>query len=171
MGNLWRLVLNPQYPEGLVQEEVVSFCIEEGILGIGWQVPENGARGLCGDDYLEYVQNWFPGENINSVRAFMRIRKNDLIWTQDAQGSYLLGLVSSDPQPQWNDVFLQAQGLFHVVKAHIIGGRSGIEINDTQVPDRITNVRGFLPACQRIADPYVWAYSCWLFTYKIWGDL
>ena len=164
MGNPWRLVLNPQYPEGLVREEVVSFCIEEGILGIGWQVPENGARGLCGDDYLDYVQGCHPGQNVRSVRAFMRIRKNDLIWTQDAQGSYLLGLVLSDPQPQWHDVFLEAHGLFHVVKAHIIA------INDIEVPARARRVLG---ACQRIANPqpYMWEYSCWLFTHKIWGDL
>ena len=58
--------------------------------------------------------------------------------------------------------------MFHVVSAHIIGGRSGsVAIRDTEVPGLVKarfSQRG--PAFQRIRDQHARDYSHWLFTEK-----
>ena len=163
MAELWRLHLRP---EGIEPKDVVCYCRKKRILGLGWDVPDD-AKGLSGNEYLEYVGKCYDGKLPPAVRDFMKIKENDLIWARDAEGGYLLGRVESKPKPQW-DSEAQNYGMFHVVSAHIIGGRSGsVAIRDTEVPGLVkARFSMFGPAFQRIWDQHARDYSHWLFAKK-----
>ena len=162
MAELWRLHLRPK---GIDSKDVVHYCLKEGILGLGWGVPDD-AKGLWGDEYLEYQRKYY-GKVPPAVRDFMRVEENDLIWTRDEEGGYLLGRVKSKPKPRW-DCDAKKYGMCHVVSAYIIGRRSGsAAIRDTEVPGLIkARFSMFGPAFQRIWDKHARDYSCWLFANK-----
>lgn len=86
MAKLWRLHLRPKCKDA---KDVVSYCLKEGILGLGWRGPDK-AKGKCGEEYMKmHRKHW--DKVVPAVRDFMRVKKNDLIWARDEEGGYLLG--------------------------------------------------------------------------------
>ncbi|WP_181308253.1 hypothetical protein [Rufibacter sp. XAAS-G3-1] len=95
--NIWRINLKPGAQAGI---DARKRCLEEGLVGIGWQV-------YCGDNQItssyyekkareDYYngkdKSWWPAWNA----LHNKMEVNDLIWTRDKDGIYYLGRIISD---------------------------------------------------------------------------
>lgn len=96
MTQVWRVNLKPEgAQEGL---DPRMFCINKGIVGIGWAVDlgidvdwksyEKRAKEI----YAEYLNLWWPA--INALKN--NIVVGDLCWTRDWEGMYYLGKIKSE---------------------------------------------------------------------------
>ena len=96
MNQVWRLNIKPDADEEI---DPRLFCINQGILGIGWSV--GSTTGLGSAEYIrrgkkKYLQKgdkgWWPA--VNAIINRMEI--GDLCWTRDRFGIYYLGRLISD---------------------------------------------------------------------------
>lgn len=96
MTNVWRLNIKTDSSESV---DPCKFCINKGILGVGW--PVDSEEEITWENYYKLGENkyynkgdkgWWPA--INAIKNRMQI--NDLCWTRDCQGIYYLGRVTGD---------------------------------------------------------------------------
>jgi hypothetical protein len=101
--NVWRLHLRTKGAdlEKVPPEERVKFCIERGVLGVGWRV-DTDKPSLTWDEYFlksgqiyrdeRKDKGWRPA--INAIKN--KMREGDLCWMRNLDGVYYLGRVTSD---------------------------------------------------------------------------
>lgn len=94
MKTLWRLTISPSAEVGV---DPRAFCLEHGLLGVGW--PTGVGSGAEWKEYynaghvryrLKGDKGWWPA--LNALRNRMSV--NDLCWTRDRRGEYYLGRIT-----------------------------------------------------------------------------
>jgi hypothetical protein len=102
--NLWRINLKPASAVGV---DAVKFCMDEGVVGIGWGLD---VQSESPEAYLERASAkakadriWGRGWKAASNALVKRIQENDLIWTRDRTGSYFLGRLHGGWRPLNSD--------------------------------------------------------------------
>ncbi len=95
MTNVWRLNIKTASSEN---RDPHKFCINRGILGVGW--PVDSEAEMTWDHYYTLGENvyynegdkgWWPA--VNAIKNRMQI--NDLCWMRDRDGIYYLGRITS----------------------------------------------------------------------------
>ena len=182
---IWRLHLRP---DRLDPKDVVSYCANKDVLGLGWRLgPPEGwrlgppeAEKESVDVYLERHKVAYEGKSISPVRMILKeVAKDDFIWTRDDLGRYILGKVLAPGDFHYDStVELSASGsadstwyklkdMFHFVPVKLIGCGSGEPLSDTEVPGgvkaRFAAKGGTL---SRIRDDFILPYTTWLFDQK-----
>lgn len=87
-------------PKGGLADPAFSFayCLEKGVLGVGWQVPISDDARLSWAEYLRLAAQEHGAANLSRVRYLHdNIKRGDLIWTRDAGGRYYLAKVVGPP--------------------------------------------------------------------------
>jgi len=85
-------------PKGGLANPKVSFdyCLKEKVLGLGWQTNTKN-NGISWKDYEEEASGIYGTGELSRVRYLKdKLKKDDLIWTRDAEGKYYLGKVTSE---------------------------------------------------------------------------
>jgi hypothetical protein len=86
-------------PGGGLQDPAASFayCLREGVLGVGWQVPIAQGKTLTWQDYQNLaIEEHGSVSEISRVQFLHdQIEVGDLIWTRDTKGKYYLARVQS----------------------------------------------------------------------------
>ncbi|GIV29836.1 MAG: hypothetical protein KatS3mg028_0902 [Bacteroidia bacterium] len=153
--NVWRINLKTG------GETPRKFCLENGIVAVGWPVDDNGGP-LTWERYydlaMEHYYNqgdrsWWPA--VNALKNRMQI--DDLVWTRDIQGVYYLGRITSDWRYEYES---------HFKKADMVNVRTcnWIKVGTVEaIPGKV--VDSFIPArtVQKVADEQVKIYSMFLF--------
>jgi hypothetical protein len=71
-----------------------AYCLEEEVLGVGWQVPVRDGTRLTWETYLQLAIEEHGAENLSRVRYLHdNVKPGDLIWTRDTGGRYYLAKV------------------------------------------------------------------------------
>lgn len=78
-----------------------KFCLERGILGIGWRLEDTPPPDLDYKAYRRWAKDHFPHDNWGSYKsAFRALAKRmevgDLCWARDTDGIYYLAEVTGD---------------------------------------------------------------------------
>ena len=84
-------------PSGGANDQEMSFkyCLNHKVLGMGWSVEETGIPRLSWDDYIAAAKKKYGYKEVQRVQyLYLRVQKNDLIWTRDTMGRYYLGRVT-----------------------------------------------------------------------------
>lgn len=75
-----------------------QFCVERGIVGVGWPIEHEGPvdwvtyQRLGRDQYQREGRGWATALNAIGVR----MQVGDLCWSRDLEGRYYLGRITSD---------------------------------------------------------------------------
>lgn len=159
MTNVWRLNIKTAASESV---DPRKFCINRGILGVGWPVDseeeitwENyyklGEEGY----YNEGDKGWWPA--VNAIKNRMQI--NDLCWTRDWDGIYYLSRITSDWIYRDGPDYKEAD----VVNIRECDWRKVGEIDS--VPGKVVN--SFIPSrtVQVVDNDSVRLYSQYLFNF------
>ncbi len=95
MTNVWRLNIKTAAKRGV---DPRRFCLERNILGLGWKVNQSGI--VKWDEYIAEAHEKYKGRGrsftaaINALKHRMKI--GDLCWTRDHDGTYYLGVITSE---------------------------------------------------------------------------
>lgn len=93
---VYRMHLNPDFNCNLGQDDVIKFCKEKGIIGVGWEdikvhkdyKNETILKEVC--DNSKYTNKPF-----NSLKILSKINAGDMIWTKDKENNvYYLCIVT-----------------------------------------------------------------------------
>ena len=164
METIWRIQLKPSPREGITYENVLSFCREENIIGVGWE------QIICKDDDYTLLKKEIeesPYEKkistFRSINAMRMMRPGDLIWTrlgQDASEYYLCRVGNKI----WKDRVITERHYDHNIIQFVSAKWIKIGKED-HVPGKVIN--SFIPAAtvQRISDvtevsKYIWNHYC-----------
>ncbi|OJV22430.1 hypothetical protein [Dyadobacter sp. 50-39] len=151
---LWRLHIRPDPKNGKTHDDVVSYCTENHVAGIGWPVAGNI---LTPSDYERAARSKY-GVRVASIPFAYNPVIGEYIWARDKNGKYYLGRIrgnwfySNDPLHLELDI--PNQRACEWVR---IG-------NEENVPGKI--VACFRPAktFQAIRDPQMEEFSKWAFS-------
>lgn len=95
MASVWRLNIKTAAKAGI---DPRRFCLERGILGVGWQVEQTG--DITWTSYISEAKPLYKSSGrsftvaMNALKHRMAI--GDLCWTRDHDATYYLGIVTSD---------------------------------------------------------------------------
>lgn len=151
---LWRLHLRPSPKNGKTHNDVVKYCIDNHIAGIGWPVPGNPQNPV---EYEHAAMSTY-GKHVASIPFAKSPSKGDFIWARDKNGRYYLGLIKGDWFYSYDavhvDLDIPNQRLCDWVE---IG-------NEEYVPGKI--VACFRPAktFQPVRDRLMEEFSTWIYT-------
>jgi hypothetical protein len=153
--DVYRLHLNPASREhGLAHD----FCLERGIVGIGWPV-EGFREGMDFGDYLRLAEErGYSSSDLSTIRRFHGIEEGSLVWTRDSRrGDYFLWRVTGPWQ------YLGGEG---AVRADIRNALAATPVEvgwEARVPGKV--VSQFIPrmTLQRVRDAAAAWYSAHLF--------
>jgi hypothetical protein len=154
--NLWRINLKPASKPGI---DAAEFCVERGVVGIGWQVSPTPSTK---DEYWSLGRSWhFPTHKIKwsaAARALLyTLSPGDLVWTRNRKGNYYLGRIASDWEYRDAEEYQQAD-IVNVRRCEWVN--TGALDN---VPGAV--ISSFIPrrTVQRVKDPSALFYSRYLF--------
>jgi hypothetical protein len=150
LATIWRLHIKQE--KHVKVEDRCRFCVRERAAGMGWGVvpPE---RDLDWDKYCQSVKK------VNSsVRRFKEgVQSDDLVWTRDTHGKYLLGRIVGEWEYHGCD-------LYEVADIHSLRPCEWAEVGDLQeVPGKVLNAFRASRTLQRIDDCGAALYSMDLF--------
>lgn len=157
MKNVWRLNIKTAALEGINPRK---FCINKGILGVGWPVESEeeitwDIYNKLGEDgyYNEGDKGWWPA--VNAIKNRMQV--DDLCWTRDWDGIYYLGRITSNWIYRGGSEYREAD----VVNIRECDWKKVGEIDS--VPGKVVN--SFIPSrtVQAINDDSVHLYSQYLY--------
>lgn len=160
-----RIQLKPTPKEGVSYDDVLAFCKEKGIIGVGW-----GALKTREDDYWrirdELRHNYdqkSATSGLKSINALRKLSEGDLIWTRlGGDGSeYYLCRVGAK---LWKDNVATQEHLDHDICQFVSVKWLYIGKED-KVPGKVIN--SFIPAlpAQRVTgvtelSKYIWDLNC-----------
>ena len=153
---LWRLHLRPTPKNGKTQNDVVDYCIQNNIAGIGWPV---NSKPFSSWDYADLVKKRY-GKMTASVAFAIKPQPGDLIWARSRKGDYYLGRID-DEQGDWQ----YSDDPLHL-ELDIPNQRKCVWIyigNEANVPGKIVACFRPISAFQAIRDPHMERYSQWLY--------
>lgn len=82
------------------REALIKYCLERGVLGMGWGCGYFSAQPLkTFDSYWAGATRCWPtaaARGQNSPRRFHDAQKDDLVWFRDLQGQYYLARLTGD---------------------------------------------------------------------------
>lgn len=152
-------------PKGGLANSKVSFdyCLKENVLGLGWQTEKQN-NGVAWEEYESEASEIYGSGELSRVRYLKEnLKKDDLIWTRDAEGNYYLGKVVSEWE-YFSNPEAQDADIVNIVRCELI-----------KVPS-IDDVPGKVVACfrpsktiQSIRDETASNYSKYLWN-KISGS-
>lgn len=157
MQNVWRINLKSDADEGIDSR---MFCINKGILGVGWQVDCEGDidwetyyQRATDVYYKKGDKGWWPA--LNAIKNRMSI--NDLCWTRNLDGIYYVGRISGEWQYKGDKESSEAD----IVNIRTIEWREAGTVDC--VPGKVVN--SFIPrrVVQAVDDDSVRQYSAFLF--------
>lgn len=95
-----------------------EFCLERGLLGIGWRLKESPPPNLDSKEFREWAKDHFPHENWTSYKTAFRalasrMEIGDLCWARDTDGIYYLAEVTGDWEYR-DDAANRAVDIHHV---------------------------------------------------------
>ena len=165
---IWRLHLRP---DDLDPKDVVSYCVKNQVLGLGWRLgpPEAGRESV--DVYLERHKATYRNSPVRLI--LKEVAEGDFIWARDELGRYILGKALGpgdfhyNSTEQTDETWRALQDMFHFVPVKLKGCSSDEPLDDTEVPGGVKarfSARG--RALQRIWDPFIIEYTTWLFDQK-----
>lgn len=107
MMQLWRINLKPGSQPGI---DATEFCVELGILGIGWRVePTPATTDEC---WSLGKQRYFPTYKRKwsaAAKALLfGMKPGDFVWTRNRKGSYYLGKITSEWEYRAGEEYLRA---------------------------------------------------------------
>ncbi len=96
MGRLLRLHIRPT--GGLGDPQLAfQFCLDRGVIGIGWAVAPTAVPVKDWDSYVEAATAKYGSGGISRVRYFRRsATPGTLVWTRNPNGRYTLRLCGTD---------------------------------------------------------------------------
>lgn len=105
--DLWRINLKPGSEQGI---DAAQFCIDRGIVGVGWRVEPAPANK---DDYWRlgrerYCQRGRRSWSSAATVLLYKLAPNDLIWTRNRAGAYFLGRIVGDWEYRTGDEYTKA---------------------------------------------------------------
>ncbi|OZI07012.1 hypothetical protein BWI93_17045 [Siphonobacter sp. BAB-5385] len=151
---LWRLHLRPEPKNEKTHDDVVSYCINHHIAGIGWPVPAE----VSSPEAYEQAARVEYGVRVASIPFAQDPIIGDYVWARDKNGNYYLGCIQGDwyysNDPLHLELDIPNQRACEWIKV-------GSEEN---VPGKI--VACFRPAktFQAIYDPLMESFSKWAFS-------
>jgi hypothetical protein len=88
MSKVYRIHIRPG--GGLANSKIsFEYCLQESVLGVGWQVPIEKDERISWEQYQERALNEY--KSIQVVQYFKkRIGVGDLLWTRGIDGTYYL---------------------------------------------------------------------------------
>lgn len=151
---LWRLHIRPDPKNGKTHDDVVNYCIENHIAGIGWPVSVNVTNA---NEYEQAARADY-GVRVASIPFAYDPLPGQYIWARDRNGKYYLGCIKGD----WfysNDPLHLELDIPNQRKCEWV--EIGSEEN---IPGKI--IACFRPAktFQAIHDPLMESFSKWAFT-------
>lgn len=153
---LWRLHLRPTPKNGKTQNDVVDYCIQNNIAGIGWPVSSKPSSPM---EYANLVKETY-GKLTASAAFATKPQAGDFIWARSRNGEYYLGRLDQDQggwyysdRPLHLDLDIPNQRKCHWV---FIG-------NEANVPGKIVACFRPVNAFQAINDQQMERYSEWLY--------
>lgn len=158
--SLWRVHLKPDADGGV---DPVKFCLDNGILGVGWDVPGLVYCHSVTEYFSEAEKKWsdYKGWRSAANAIISRMGLNDLVWTRDTRGMYYLGRVSGGWEYNGSKEHIAADILlFRKCEWCEVGYTVGV------VPGKVIN--SFIPsrAVQKVDDPIACEYSMHLYNAK-----
>lgn len=150
---LWRLHIRPAPKGNKTHEDVINYCMQYHVAGIGWPV---NTTPLTAEEYETAARQTY-GIKPASVRFASAASVGDLIWARDLSGVYYLGRITSEwyydntPESLALDIPNQRKC-------------DWIEVgNEEKVPGKV--IACFRPsrAFQAIRDPEIEAFTAWLY--------
>lgn len=88
---IWRLHIKPDWSKGKTRADVINYCIDNKVAGIGW--PVNPVPQSV-DAYALAAKSKY-GNRCSAIPFAMKTSVGDLIWSRDENGTYYLGRVNS----------------------------------------------------------------------------
>lgn len=93
---VYRMHLNPEFNESLKQNDVIRFCKDKGIIGVGWEDIK------VHNDYKDELKlkeacenSKYTNKPFNSLKILSKINVGDMIWTKDKENNtYYLCIVT-----------------------------------------------------------------------------
>ena len=158
--NVYRIHIRPRGGAG-DYELSFKYCLEHGVLGMGWGVPEPEGPVLNWDEYIEAAENCYGKKGVGNVRYLKEyVCEGDLLWTRDTDGVYYLARVDSDWEYLATDASREAD-IINFVRCREI---HRLEVDE--VPGKV--VACFRPSrtIQAMRDRIVAAYSCLLWNLR-----
>lgn len=158
--NVFRIHIRPS---GGCNDSAYSFayCLQEGVLGVGWQVPVQQGASLAWEAYLDRAAEIHGEKDLSRVRYLHDcVQPGDLIWTRNAEGRYYLAKVEA-PWEYLDTPEGRKADIVNVVRCRIV-----------EIP-HVDDVPGKVVACfrppraiQMITDPTATFYSRWLWSHS-----
>jgi hypothetical protein len=158
---LWRLHIRPNPKNGKTHDDVVTYCIDNKIAGMGWPVPGDISSPA---EYERAARSEY-GVRVAAISFAYRPVAGEYVWARDSSGKYYLGCIRGDwfytNDPRHLELDIPNQRVCDWVKV-------GSEEN---VPGKI--VACFRPAMtfQAIQDPLMEDFSKWAFSTGSHGNL
>ena len=106
---VWRIYLDPERPSGCQLEQTTfDYCIEHGLLGIGWRLEPDYPVSI--EDYERLASNQYQGDGHMAWRsafnAIREMRQGDFCWTRTPGGNeFHVGLIVGEWTYRWGRPF------------------------------------------------------------------
>ncbi|MFS0788649.1 hypothetical protein ABC345_19955 [Shouchella sp. 1P09AA] len=97
MKNVWRMHIKPDTKAGLTRNDAWSYCVENGIIGIGWGIEEN-VGPMLSEEYLLIASKVYKDNTgwKRAMNAFIHHMKlGDLVWLEYG-GVYYISELTGD---------------------------------------------------------------------------
>ncbi|MBR2742187.1 MAG: hypothetical protein IKD89_01200 [Clostridia bacterium] len=160
--NIWRVQLKPSPAKGLGPKDVLRFCMEQGIIGVGWAEVECAI-----DDYYtlrDAVHQAGYGTNaIKAINAIRQMQSGDLVWTRlggDASEYYLCKVGKT----LWKDRVVTPEHVKHDIANFVFANWLHIGKEDA-VPGKVIASFRASGTAQRVyaveeVSKYIWDSNC-----------
>jgi hypothetical protein len=157
---LWRLHIRPDPKNGKTHRDVINYCINNRVAGIGWPVKTNV---LSPTEYEREAKSEY-GSRVASVNFANDPEIGDYIWARDKEGCYYLGCIKGNWYYSNDPIHLELDIPNQRPCEWIRIG------NEDNVPGKI--VACFRPArtFQAIRDSVMENFSTWAFSRRIDGN-
>jgi len=94
---VWRLHVKPSLHSGVSREAVFDHCINNNLIGIGWELGDEDETPNSVDEYIRSSKNRYKGKrDIPSIKFARDVQIDDIVWTRNSANSYYIGLITGD---------------------------------------------------------------------------
>ncbi len=160
--NIWRVQLKPSPATGLNNRDVLQFCKEQGIIGVGW------AEVQCSTDTYEDLKNavhqaGYSTGALKAINAIRQMNPGDLVWTRlggDASEYYLCKVGDK----LWKDREVTEDHIKHDITNYVSASWVNVGKEDA-VPGKVVASFRAQGTAQRINNAeeiskYIWDTNC-----------
>lgn len=165
LPTIWRTKMR-SLKEGVDHAKQVAYCLQGGLVGIGWGVAELSSGAALADVLNAIASNNEKGwgrQAASTVRLFGEVaQEGDFVWTRDLSGAFWVGRIAG---PYRYENSAQAKAVdTHQVRDVEWGSRA---LNDLEVPGAI--IRAF--SGQATSFSRMWNEGARRYTAWLWDEL